>query len=259
MKKHIKRKFLFDVELPEDVASFLDEKKVAINWSEKGKVQKIGKDMVGYVITEERRMIKTFRYNHQDEILWIPEPDTVLIYFHSAYMNYRTIKERRVEIIKQIKEMKYTEEVQHALYEFFSVTSGFIIFLFTSVEAFINHSIPQDYIYRKSDRRKTEEYTKEQIERYIGIDEKLNEVLADVHKKSFKKSHPLVNKHIENLKDFRDSIIHTKAVVNENTSFDYLFKKSITFKYEETINAVRDFLNFYKPGYVEDCSCNNNW
>lgn len=259
MNKHIKKKFLFDITLSNDVSQYLDEQKAAIPWNERNKIPKIDKDFIGYVITEDQRMIQTFRYNHHGEMLWIPEPDTVLIYFHSAYANYKALKEKRNNVIQLIKELKYTEEVQIALYEYFGLTSGFVIFLFTSIEAFINHTIPKEHIYRKSEKRRTEEYSKEQIERYLSIDEKMNNVLPQITQKNFAKSHPVIYKHIENLKDFRDSIIHTKASVKENTAFDYLFKKAITFKYEETIDAVRDFLNFYKPGYIEDCPCKNEW
>lgn len=56
------------------------------------------------------------------------------------------------------------------------------------------------------------------------------------------------------LKEFRDSIIHTKEESNP-LKYDSLIKKSLNFKYEKTLVAVAKFMNHYKPDYILECEC----
>lgn len=145
-------------------------------------------------------------------------------------------------------------------YEYFGLSSGFVIFLFTTLEAFINRCIPKYYEYKRSDNKKTEIYNKYQIEEFVSFKEKITIILPDIKSKNFYKDHPPTSQHITNLKEFRDSIIHTKTS-KEGTTYDYLFKKALDFKYEETINAVALFCNYYHPDnkYIVECSCSQDW
>ena len=105
----------------------------------------------------------------------------------------------------------------------------------------------------------TELFTKNQIEQFIPFDEKLKKVLVDATGKSSERAHPLKYQHIVNLKAFRDMIVHTKEAESSPT-YDYLYRKALTFKYTETLSAARDFCNFYlKENFVEECNCSNTW
>jgi len=98
------------------------------------------------------------------------------------------------------------------LIDFFELMMTQIIFSFSAMEAFSNISIPDDYIYRreKSGNRCIEEYDKDQIERYINLNEKLINVLPKI----FKVYSPAETKEwngYDTLQKLRDRIIHLKS------------------------------------------------
>jgi hypothetical protein len=182
------------------------------------------------------------------------------VYFHLAYVNYRLIDEKKKAILRPLLNPVMGEPMINEWYEYFGLTSGFVIFLFTTLEAFINRCIPSDYEYKRADQKKTEIFSKHQIEEYIPFTEKIKVVLPAIKGKNFYADHPLTAQHITNLKEFRDSIIHTKTSKGGST-YDYLFKKALNFKYEEAINAVAAFCNYYQSGgkYIVECDCGADW
>jgi hypothetical protein len=54
------------------------------------------------------------------------------------------------------------------------------------------------------------------------------------------------------LKEFRDDLIHPKQSIG-HSSYEQISKKALKFKYEASLDVVKDYLNFYKPGFVEEC------
>ena len=119
--------------------------------------------------------------------------------------------------------------------------------------------IPENYIYTKDVSNKySKSYNFVQIQRWIPLDEKINIILSKIENKNFSKTYPLKQRHIDNLKDFRDSIVHTKKN-NLYEEYELLYRKSLSFKYKETLEAVKDFINFYEPDLVEFCTCNDNY
>ncbi len=262
MKKHIEKRFLFEKKLTAEELKVFENQSDTFLVEDFSSIKKMPKDKVGYLVTEANEVIQAFPFKDgQGNLIFIPEPDPVLIYFHTAYLNYRLIHDKKKEIFKILSNVKMTEPVINQLYEYYGLTSSFIILLFTAVEAFINRSIPYNFIYSKPDKRKTETYTKEQIERYLPFNEKRVDILPIVAKKDFAKAHPNINIHIDNLKDFRDGVVHTKTSNDGHTPYDYLYKRAFKFEYEKTLNAVASFMNFYSsnPDYIKECPCSNNW
>ena len=86
-----------------------------------------------------------------------------------------------------------------------------IVFAFTALEAFANETIPDDYIYEfeRRDKRCTESYSKDQIERYISLDDKISCVLPSILKVKSPKG-TRVWQEYSKLKKIRDRIIHMK-------------------------------------------------
>lgn len=261
MKKHIKKKFLFEYNLPQETVDQVQASGNSISPDDLQKINKIPKDMTTFVLTETNTIFQAFPYRYQGQDRLIPEPDPVLVYFHSAYLNYRDIEEKRKAILKTLLAPKLAEPMINELYEFFGLTSGFVIFLFTAMEAFVNRSIPEKYEYSKKDNRKTEVYNKKQIEEYLPFMEKVKDILPSITGKNFQKNFPIKFTRIENLKEFRDSIIHTKTSKQGQSPYDYLYKKALEFKYEEAIVAVADYCNYYHPdgNYIIECDCNHEW
>lgn len=259
MKKHILKKFLHQTELPQEVLDLIQDSKLNIPLGDQSKIKTIPKGMVPFLTTEDNKFFKAFMFRYNNQIKLIPEPDPILVYFNAAYLNYIQIKEKKKEIFDKLSSEKLNEVMINELYGYFGVTSSFIILLFTSVEALMNRCIPKDYTYKRVTSKKTELFTKKQIEQFIPFDEKLNFVLADATKKNYAAHHPKKYTHISNLKQFRNMIVHTKEAEGEST-YDYVFKKALSFNYDETIDVVKDFCNFYtKPDFITECTCSFEW
>lgn len=130
--------------------------------------------------------------------------------------------------------------------------------LFTSIEAFLNSQIPNDYVYKNKQSSKTELYDWLQIQKHIDFSTKIKKILPEITGKSYFTKSTINNELILNLKEFRDDIIHTK---NDSSPLIYhkLIDKAIKFKYDKTIEAVAHFINYYKPNYIEVCNCGKNF
>lgn len=204
----------------------------------------------------QNRIIQGFIINLDGKKFVIPEPDPTLIQFDFAYNSLRLLKESKQKLKDKLSE-KLTEDINNSLYQYFGYCNSFIISLFTSIESFINSRIPDNYIYIVETKQKTETFNKNQIERYLDFNTKLKEILPNIFTKYFKDSPKFV--HIMNLKEFRDMLVHIKSDGDGSTPFEYIYKKSLNFKYDDTIHAVRDFMNFYEPNYIEQCNCGKDF
>jgi hypothetical protein len=259
MRKHIQKKFLHETEFPPEQLDEIRKTLTSVPVDQIKKIKKVKTGVVTYMTTDDNRFFKTFAYRFNKELKFTPEPDPVLVYFHASYLNYIQIEEKRKEIFEKLSQEKVTEVMINELYDYFSVTSSFAILLFTAIEALMNRCIPIDFTYKRETKTKTELFSKKQIEEFISFDIKLHEVLKEITNKDFSKDYPLKYTHISNLKEFRNMIAHTKETEGHST-YDYLFKKALDFKYADTLNAAKDFCNFYyKPDFVVECSCNQNW
>ncbi len=256
--KHIKKKFQFERQLSQDDLATMQQTGNLLAYSTNA-IAKVPKGFQCHLITENDKSILAFQVNLDGKRFFIPEPDPVLIYFNSAYANFRHIEEYKRNLILVLDQGVITESISNDLYNYFSITNGFVIFIFTAIEAFINRSIPENFIYSIPRSNRTESYNKEQIQRNLSFDDKLGKVLSQVTGKTFAKSHSLKYQHIINLKEFRDLIIHTKDSLEGASTYEHIYKKALSFKYEETLHATRDLLNFYQPDYVEECPCGKDF
>ena len=203
-------------------------------------------------------MLIGFPVNENGSMVFIPEPDPILIYFDTAYRNYKHITEHRKTLLNHFKGVKMDESYLIDLYSYYGSVNAFVILLFTAIEAFINYNIPEEYQYVDAGDKKTEIYNKAQI-MYLPFKTKISIILKEIFKKDFIHSHPPTYQHITNLKEMRDSIVHLKPMKDTNTPYAHIYKKGLGFKFEETIDAVMDFMNYYKPGYITYCSCSKDF
>lgn len=254
--KHIEKKYLFQIEGSEQ----LKAKGIEVTKIDKTIIKK-AKENELFVTTVNDYVIKAFPYKHKNEIAIIPIPDLTLIYFDSAYnLNKDRLKFEKELLPKLIaSNIKFGEEFTNDIYHYYGNASGCIIFLFTALESFINHILPEDKIYVVPSERSTIHYTKAQIQKSINFDDKIKKVLPNLLEgKSFFKKQTSSTQQITNLKNLRDDLVHTKSDTNfENQKF--LMTSLLRFKYDETFKAVREFMNFYKPNYISDCSCENDY
>jgi hypothetical protein len=201
-------------------------------------------------------MSRAFFFKNNETTCTIPLADPVLLYFNEAYKSLKSLIVHRKELLDLYsKETRMNEHSIEVFYNFFGAMSTFIILLYSSMEAFVNYKIPKEFVYKKSESGKyLKVYNIEQIQRWIPLEEKISCILTSLVKKSFFKDFPIKHQHIVNLENFRDSIIHTKKI-EVFDGYESLYKTGLRFKYEETIEAVKDFINYYEDGLIEPCPC----
>lgn len=190
----------------------------------------------------------------------LPMPDPTLIYFHNAKVNFRSIAPTKKILLEKLDVRKASNNIPvHELYNYYCAASGVIINLFTCMESFTNQSIPSDYLYKKSDSKKTEIFNSKQIMEYVDFKTKVKVILPEIFGKSFFNHPTSANSLIDSLKEFRDQIIHTKPDAEDLIPYQQLIRKSMNFQYEKSIDAVFKFINFYKPNYIEECDCGEDF
>lgn len=250
--KHIKKKYLFqhNVALPPEndlIGMFEpgDSARLKSNYKKNNVLLQ----------TDDNDIILAFIYNDSGNYVTIALPDFTLVYFDFAYnlnIERRELQKTLLKKLSQTETLK--EDRSKELYNYYGTATSCIINLFTSVESFVNHLLPDDkeYIVKKTSR--TEIYNKEQIQEQIPFMDKLKNVLPQFYDKNFFKNPTASTAHLENLKNLRNSLIHTKSDTTYGVHIE-TFKKLLNFKYNETLEAVVKLFNFYKENYIEPCSC----
>lgn len=256
--KHIRKRFFFEREASNfkpDPAKF---EEIEIN---KGSNKDSLKNKNGsYTIlqTDKNILIGGIVHNVNGKNYAFPVPDPTLVYFNYAQNSIRVIENCRKDLLMKIDfTTKLSEPAINEIYAYFSVTSGFVIFLFTSIESFINSLVPEDYEFIRKLASKTEVFDQTQIQEYLDFKTKITEVLTDITKKDFFEIQTKSNQMIWSLKQFRDSIIHTKQDPTQSSYFE-LVKLTLDFKYNTALESVGEFMNFYKPGYIMECDCGSD-
>jgi hypothetical protein len=103
-------------------------------------------------------------------------------------------------------------ENHEMLFNFIELMMSQIIFSHSAIETFANIKIPNEFLYRtkRSDKKFIEEYNKDQVERYVSLDDKLDKVLPQIFNVKTPKGTKLWENY-QNLKKLRDRLIHLKS------------------------------------------------
>jgi hypothetical protein len=254
--KHIKKRFLLetnsDILEPERNNYTVLEIKKDFNHSQLENT----KNSIVYIVTDQEKAFGGFVHKMQGKNYVFPVPDPTLIYFHNAQISIKNIAQFKSTLLDKLDfSKKVGEPAINEMYNFYGQTCGFIIFLFTSIESFINQNIPDNYTFKKVSQKKTEIYNKAQIQEHLDFNTKLKEVLSDATGKNFFIKQTPSNQLIHNLKNLRDEIIHTKQAADNPLRYDKLIKSLLTFDYTKTLESVATFMNFYTPNYIVECNC----
>ena len=188
-------------------------------------------------------------------------PDPIQLYFSLAYSNYEFAEQTRKNIVFQKNQKGPMNWVSDYLYNWhLKYKISTIIFLHSTVEAFINYSMPEDFIYKqevqgdksKKFSRQIQEYTKEQIERHIQFKEKMNNVLPQFSNLELQKSHKKIYDKLLNLNDLRNDLIHLRSVKDDKNLhiFHKTFDKVINIELLPYVQVVMDFLNLVNEGFI---------
>lgn len=254
--KHVKRRFLFEtdtnsIEFQSNVISYeLDEiyqlKKVPTS--------------AAFLITEDGIAYSGFAKKINGRFSIFPIPDITLIHFNTAQTSVRNITSAKKELLFFLSlNDKATGKLLNSLYQYYSLTSTYVISLFTSIESFINQMIPEDYEYRIIRTNKTEIYNKRQIQKSIDFKTKISKVMSDAcKKKDFFAKKTKCTQMIWQLKEFRDELIHTKHS-DDPIEYKSIIQRPINFNYTETLKSVAQFMNHYKSEYIVECDCGEDF
>lgn len=256
--KHLVKKYVRYTKFKEDLNSAISE--LPIDEKEIARIQEQKMEgMYGWLLTDTNEMFQTFRYEKDGEVYMLPEPDPVVIYFDTARNNYRQLKELREELFKDKAHFgKDLVATMGNFYWYYATASSFAIYLFFSVEAFINKMIPKDYEYRrKIQNKKTELFDKFQVQRNVEFPEKIKDIIPEIKGKSFVQEFTHKYDQIQKLKYFRDEVVHTKSFEGDKVPnfYEQLYVMSLDFEFEKTLLYVRDYINYYQPGLIEECNC----
>jgi len=256
--KHLIKKYIRSFKVGQDVVDVIN--KAPVDEKKLKEFQETNLDgNYGMMLTEDNEIVQSFKYVNNNEVYLISEPDPIVIYFDTANLHYKEIKIRREEMFEKFKHFgKNIHAVNDHFYWYYSTVCSTVIFLFLSIEAFINKTIKPDFEYRKpvGDKR-IELYNKYQIQRQIDIIEKIKIVFPLVTGKNFVLEYGHKFEQIRKLKEFRDEIVHTKSLEGENNPNFYqdLYVMSLDFDFDKTLLYVRDFINFHQEGLIEECTC----
>lgn len=255
--KHIKKKYSYQEKITKELEKKIEEKGEVVEAYNQDFIKKSKKKDL-FIRTDEDYLIKGFAYKKGNKIALIPIPDLSLVYFDSAYNLNELRKEKEKDFFKKriIKDGKLGEDATNEIYRYYGYASSCIISMFTAMECFINFILPENKEYIKViPNKRTENYTKEQIQKVIPFDEKKNKVLPYFFDgKSFFKNQTKHTQHLNNLKELRNEIVHPKTEDSFRKQ-EKLIRKLIDFKYDETFEALSVFMNFYKKGFVIECDC----
>lgn len=185
-----------------------------------------------------------------------PEPDPTLIYFSSAQKFRRQIPTTKDKLLNNtnISSNVVDDNIVEDFYSYYEAVCGTVLFLFLSLESFANSFIPHDFVYKRELKNKTETYNCYQIQENINFYDKLKDVLPQISSYNYFEKHPLKAQIITQLKEFRDSIVHTKKE-NKAIQHDFIVKRSFSFDFDSAIDNVADFMNSYRPNYIKECNC----
>lgn len=139
--------------------------------------------------------------------------------FHDDVYNRDALVERSKIICD------YVEAIQEA-----------IVFSYTSLESFVNMSIPNDYVYIKRAKHGVEEHFNcEGIQKYLPLKEKLKNIMCDIYKIENLTQEPFWQDYCK-LEELRNSIIHLKKDETKSLISELLKRK--TFETANSSTAV---------------------
>lgn len=121
------------------------------------------------------------------KILFFPMPSMVGMYLNmanAAYVEAQALYDRIKLTEKKSApgnyHIKSGPDAVQILFDLFERRIASVVFAFSALEAFANETIPTDFEYTRVGKKSTELFKKEQIERWVPIEEKLVQILPQV-------------------------------------------------------------------------------
>lgn len=213
--------------------------------------------------TGGRRVIKARPVKYQNKLFVTAFPNPIHLFLSVAIEHYNhseKIKETNFpncgkKIGNDIFILDIEENGTHDCYNhYIKYRASSIIMLVSSIEAYLNHIIPNDFIYRTIRKEKYVEFNKEDIESAkISFKEKLTEVIPQyLGDKTFWNVHHHEKEIILDLYENRKNIIHLKT--NAQDDFERYFAvidKMLDLDLYASINSTIKFMNLASKNFIE--------
>ncbi|WP_159799825.1 hypothetical protein [Flavobacterium sp. MK4S-17] len=196
----------------------------------------------------EDEFIYGFDYNYNNQKLLIPEINPVTIFYSNALMSHHNLIAFRKALYSESPTITdYKKTVNPSLFgNFFQLASNCIINLQAAIETFTNRLIPENYTYLDKDGNNFNP----------SLFHKLDSTLPEITDKKFRTKYKKDNFLIKKIIELRNEIIHLKPIQEKtNTQYKIIYRKILNFEYNKAIIATRNFINYYEPNLIEECSC----
>jgi len=212
------------------------------------------------IINDNDEMITCSKLEVDNIEFFIPEFNPVHIYFSIALennLNSELLKKQIKSEIQMITDSQYNNYGLFISYLKRSMSS--IIFLFSSIEAYINQQIPESYEYKKVTSKQIEIKNKQQIERHCSFEDKVKIILPEIfNSKKFHIDYPSDYQILRNLKEVRNDLIHLKSDLDKyDNYYREAFNKVIGFKLNETFKSTMKYMNYYIPDFITEAANEN--
>ncbi|WP_148783445.1 hypothetical protein [Aquimarina intermedia] len=189
-------------------------------------------------------------------------PNLIQAYFDLAYEQiqwtdkyadtFHFISNNKFEEVRLIEPNIFNRFIQYRI--------SSIIFLHLSVEAFVNHIIPDDFIYLRVENSKSDKFieqttklSKENIERWTSFKEKIEKVIPQIPGIDFdlKKNSKILGRLFEIVK-IRDEIIHLKSKDKETSIYyDKIFNFIASKNLSDYLHSVKKFINIIQKDFIK--------
>lgn len=254
---HIKKKFLEIKTPPTDLVN--QEKVTSI-----GEIKK-EKDLISIISNDNGSNYMSFLYreNRTATPIVFCMPILPMVFYDNAYQSYRLSEQKRKAILETMSSMSHGTPIpEHEIYLSIGFATSSVIMMCVALENFVNDQIARlNYVHDMETGRRKEVYNSEQIQDFFDLKTKLFKILPKA-KNKFINSNEDFKTVIENLIIFRNNLVHIKSSHNGLDSFtenSALIRKTLDYDYWKALKAVRNYMNFFIPNYIEDCPCGDTY
>lgn len=219
--------------------------------------------MISEFKTGEKRVIRARPIKHNNNLYVSAFPNPVHLFLSVAIEHFdlsENIKSTNFpKCGKKYGDDLYLLDIEengtHTCYNnYIKYRSSCIVMLVSSLEAFLNHILPNDFIYKTERKKKEIEFNKIDIESSkISFREKLTSVIPQyLSTIDLNPSLELEKTSILNLYQNRNNLIHLKTNAEDDlTAYFDEIDKMLEFDLNDSIENVVSFMNKVKPDFIE--------
>lgn len=197
----------------------------------------------------DRDLIYGFDYRYKQDKIFVPELNPVTIFFSNATMFNKRLNEFRDKLFNDSPSTKdFRKDVDLKLFgSFFQLSSNCLFNIQASLESFANWVIPDEYKF--IDKNGKEIFNP-------SLTHKLFTTLPELKGKKFKKHNRRGNFVLVKIIELRNDIVHFKPIKDKtNTKYKKIYRKLLRFNFADAIDVVMDYINFFEPSLIEECTC----